>query len=52
MSLSLMEVRGQKEEELLTAAINYTVIQNSFLTEAENNVALAESMIITVPFQT
>lgn len=39
-----MKVWDQKEEELPTPAINYTVIQNSFLTEVENVVILIESM--------
>lgn len=39
-----MKVWDQKEEELPTPAINYTVMQNSFLTEVENVEVLIESL--------
>lgn len=35
-----MKVRDQKEEESPTSAINYTVMQDSSLTEVENVVVL------------
>lgn len=43
MSLTLMKVLDQKEEESPTLAINNTVIQNSSLTEVENVMVLIES---------
>lgn len=40
MSLTLMKVRDQKEEESPTPDVNYTVMQDSSLTEVEKVVVL------------
>lgn len=40
MSLTLMKVQDQKEEESPTPDVNYTVMQDSSLTEVEKVVVL------------